>query len=138
MRFYTLSGKLVNKNLNKFLIKWDGKCRSIIQFKVKQFLKPYWSGMIIMEEMPCAGTLLHVDLVNLTLKIAIETNGKQHSSFNSFFHGNDPNKYLKGYKNDVKKSEWLAKNDFKLIEINEDEIDLLSKEFFKNKFDILL
>ena len=138
MRFYNIYGKLVNKSLNKYLIDWDGKCRSNIQFKVKQFLKPYWSGMIIMEEMPCAGTLLHVDLVNLTLKIAIEVNGNQHSAFNPFFHNNDPNRYLKGYKNDVKKSEWLAKNDFKLIEINEDEINLLSKQFFLEKFNLVL
>ena len=138
MRFYTLSGKLVNKNLNKYLITWDGKSRSIIQRKVKQFLKPYWKGMLVMEEMPCAGTLLHVDIVNLTLKVAVEINGIQHTNYNTFFHGSNPAKYLLGIKNDVLKSEWLAKNNFKLIEINYDEIDLLSKEFFKNKFDILL
>jgi hypothetical protein len=134
----TLSGKLINKDVSKYRINWDKPCRSIIQFKTKQFLRQFWAGHVLYEEMPCAGTLLHLDLFNATLGIAVETNGKQHSAFNPFFHNNDPNRYLKGYKNDVKKSEWLAKNDFKLIEINEDEINLLSKQFFLEKFNLAL
>jgi hypothetical protein len=138
MRLYGINGKLINKNVNKYTLKWDKKSRSIIQFKVKQFLKPFWIGQILYEEFPVYGSLLKVDILNATLKIAIEVNGNQHSAFNPFFHNNDPNRYLKGYKNDVKKSEWLAKNDFKLIEINEDEINLLSKQFFLEKFNLVL
>lgn len=138
MRLYGINGKLIDKNVNKYTLKWDKKSRSIIQFKVKQFLKPFWIGQILYEEFPVYGSLLKVDILNATLKIAIEVNGNQHSAFNPFFHNNDPNRYLKGYKNDVKKSEWLAKNDFKLIEINEDEINLLSKQFFLEKFNLVL
>jgi hypothetical protein len=138
MRLYGINGKLIDKNVNKYTLKWDKKSRSIIQFKVKQFLKPFWIGQILYEEFPVYGSLLKVDILNATLKIAIEVNGNQHSAFNPFFHNNDPNRYLKGYKNDAKKSEWLAKNDFKLIEINEDEINLLSKQFFLEKFNLVL
>ena len=39
---------------------------------------------------------------------------------------------------DFKKLEWLEENDYNLIEINYDEINLLSKEFFKKKFKVVL
>lgn len=136
MRFYTLSGKLVNKNLNKYIVNWDKPCRSIVQFKVKQFLKPFWKNYICMEEVPCLGTLLKVDFVNISLKIAIETSGLQHETYNKFFHRNSPANFLHGIKNDVKKEQWLKINNIKLIIIYENEINLLSKQFFKDKFNI--
>lgn len=137
MRLYGINGKLIDKNVNKYVIKWDKPSRSIIQFKVKQFLKPYWSSLIVYEEFPVYQTLLKVDLLNATLKIAIEVNGPQHNEFH-YFHNKNPNNYLKGFKNDVIKSEWLAKNGFKLIEINHNEINLLSKTFFLEKFSLSL
>ncbi len=138
MRLYDMNGRLTSKNVAKYAINWDGKCRSIIQFKVKQFLKPFWQAHICYEEFPCFGSLLKVDLLNASLKIAIEVNGKQHESFNSFFHRGNPALYLKGFKNDIKKSQWLEANSFQLIEITEDEVPLISKEFFLKKFDIML
>ena len=47
-------------------------------------------------------------------------------------------KYLESIKRDLKKAEWLEMNDFNLIEINEDEINQISKKFFLTKFDIVL
>lgn len=138
MRLFDVNGRLVNKNVSKYLIDWDGKCRSIIQFKVKKFLQPYWQSYINYEEFPCFGSLLKVDLLNLSLKIAIETNGKQHDSFSTFWHKGNPANYLKGIKNDLKKAQWLEKNGIKLIEIMEDEVPHLSRNFFKEKFDVVL
>ena len=138
MRLLDVYGRLSNKNVNKFLMKWDKKSRSIIQFKTKQFLKPYWANHIVFEEFPVYGSLLKVDILNATLKIAIEVNGKQHGEFNKFFHNNSPARYLQAIKNDVKKQKWLEANGFKIIEINEDEIDLLSKKFFLDKFGLEL
>jgi hypothetical protein len=138
VRFYTLNGKLVNTNISKYTVDWDRKCRSIIQFKVKQFLKPYWQGYLCYEELCCTGTLLKIDFLNLSLKIAIETMGVQHGTYNSFFHRGNPANYLKGIKNDLKKAQWLEKNGIKLIEIMEEEVPHLSRDFFKEKFDVLL
>jgi hypothetical protein len=138
MRLFDVNGRLVNKNVSKYLIDWDGKCRSIIQFKVKQFLKPYWQAGIVYEEFPAFGSLLKVDLLNLSLKIAVEVQGCQHNSYNAFFCNGNPANYLKGIKNDLKKAQWLEKNGIKLIEIMEEEVPHLSREFFKEKFDILL
>ena len=136
MRLYSTSGRLVNKNVNKYLIDWEKKSRSKIQFKVKQFLKEYWENHIVYEEFPVYGTRLKVDILNATKKIAIEVNGKQHSSFNKFFHGNSRQKYLQSIKRDHKKFEWLQSNDFEVIEVEQDEVPLLSYEFIKEKFKI--
>ena len=136
MRLYSTSGRLVNKNVNKYLIDWEKKSRSKIQFKVKQFLKEYWENHIVYEEFPVYGTRMKVDFLNATKKIAIEVNGKQHSSFNKFFHGNSRQKYLQSIKRDHKKFEWLQSNDFEVIEVEQDEVPLFSYEFIKEKFKI--
>lgn len=137
MRLLNVKGRLVTKSVSKYAIKWNSPSKSLIQFKVKQFLKPYWSGCIVYEEFPVYGTLLKVDILNATLRIAIEVNGPQHSEFH-YFHNNNPSEYLQGVKRDIIKVEWLEKNHFKLIEINWDEIDSLSKSFFKERFDLTL
>lgn len=138
MRLFDINGRLVNKNVSKYVIKWDSKSRSNVQFATKQFLKPFWKNQIVFEEFPCFGTLLKVDILNATLKIAIEVHGKQHESFNSFFHNGNPANYLKGIKNDFKKSQWLEKNGFKIVEIMEGEVPKLSVDFFKDNFNIIL
>ena len=138
MRLLNISGKLQNRKVSKYLIKWNGKSRSKIQFKTKRFLKPYWKNQIVYEEFPVYGSRMHVDILNATKKIAIEVNGPQHSNFNKFFHGGSRLKYLESIKRDVAKANWLESNDFTLIEIEENEIGLLSLEFFKKNFNIIL
>lgn len=137
MRLLHINGELVNKNVDRFLIKWDKKSRSIIQFKTKQFLKPFWKDMFVYEEFPVYGSLLKVDIYNATLKVAVEIHGPQHNEFH-YFHNNSPSTYLAAIKNDIKKAKWLEANQIRLIEVNFDEVDLLSKEFFKNKFNFSL
>ena len=138
MRLYNIYGKLQNKNVSKYLIKWDAKSCSKIQFRTKQFLKPYWQNQIVYEEFPVYGTRMRVDILNATKKIAIEVNGSQHSKFNKFFHKGSRLKYLESIKRDVAKANWLESNNFKLIEIEEDEIDSLSLGFFKKNYNIVL
>jgi len=135
MRLYSTSGRLVNKNVNKYLIKWSKKSRSKIQFKIKQFLKEYWKNHIVYEEFPVYGTRLKVDILNATKKIAVEVNGSQHTSFNKFFHKTRIN-YLRSLQRDHKKLEWLKLNDFEVIEIEEKEVPLVSYEFIEEKFGV--
>lgn len=137
MRLLNVNGRLVFKNVSRCLIKWNGQSKSDLQFAVKKFLKPYWMGQVVYEEFPVYGTLLRVDILNATLKIAVEVNGPQHSEFH-YFHGNKPSEYLNGIKRDIQKLGWLEANQFKIVEINYDEVSALSREFFKEKFDIVL
>ena len=134
MRLYNVNGNLQKKNVSKYLIDWDKKSRSKIQFKVKKFLEPFWKGHIVYEEFPVYGSRMTVDILNATKKLAVEVQGKQHGEFNKFFHDNSRLKYLEGIKRDIKKAEWLENNGFILLEIEEDEVDSLSLEFFLEKF----
>jgi hypothetical protein len=129
VRLYNVKGKLQSKIVTRYLIDWGKKSRSKIQFKVKQFLKSYWENHVVYEEFPVYGTRMKVDILNATKKIAVEVNGRQHSSFNSFFHNNSRANYLSSIKRDVKKAEWLEKNGFTLIEIEQDEVNQLSEDF---------
>ena len=135
MRLYNTTGKLVNKNVSKYLIDWEKKSRSKIQFKIKQFLKEYWENHIVYEEFPVYGTKLKVDILNATKRIAVEVNGTQHTSFNKFFHKTRIN-YLRSLQRDHKKMEWLKLNNFELIEIEQKEVPLVTYEFIKGKFGV--
>lgn len=137
MRMFNVKGRLVSKNTSKYLIDWDKPSRSKLQFKVKQFLKPYWCSSIVFEEYPVFGTLLKVDILNATYKIAIEINGPQHSEFH-YFHNGNPQEFINSIRRDMTKVNWLELNEYKLCEINFDEIDLLSKKFFLEKFEVTL
>jgi hypothetical protein len=128
---------MINKNVSSKIIDWSGKSRSKLQFKAKQFFKKHWYEHICYEEFPVYGTRMSVDLLNATKRIAIEVNGAQHDTYNKFFHKNKVN-FFNSIKRDFKKRKWLESNDFLLIEINEDEVNKLSKSFIKNKFDVLL
>ena len=138
MRLFNINGREQKKNVSKYVINWNKKSRSKIQFAVKKFLEPFWNSQIVYEEFPVYGTKMSVDILNATRKIAIEVQGRQHNEFNKFFHNGSRLKYLESIKRDLKKAEWLEMNDFNLIEINEDEINQLSKDFFLKKFDVVL
>lgn len=138
MRLFNAKGKLQSKSVTRFLINWDKKSRSKLQFRVKQFLKPLWKNHIVYEEFPVYGTCLKVDIFNATKKVAIEVNGPQHESFNPFFHDNSRLNYLKSIKRDYQKAQWLEKNGYKLIELSTSDVDNLNEEFLvKNKNFIL-
>ena len=136
MRMYNVRGKLVSKNVSKYLINWKGKCRSKFQEAVKAFIEPHWSYCIVYEEFPVYGTLMKVDILNSTKKIAIEVNGDQHYSYNKFFHGHSIENYSKSLERDTMTLEWLEKNGYQLAEIISSDLNKLSEEFFKIKFGI--
>ena len=134
MRLLNINGRLQKKSVSKYLINWNKKSRSKVQFRTKKFLEPFWKGHIVYEEFPVYGSRMTVDILNATKKLAVEVQGKQHGEFNKFFHNNSRLKYLEGIKRDIKKAEWLENNGFILLEIEEDEVDSLSLEFFLEKF----
>ena len=135
MRLYNIRGRQVNKNVSRYLFDWEKKSRSNLQFRVKQFLKQYWENHIVYEEFPVFGSRMKVDIVNATKYIAVEVNGQQHGSFNKFFH-NSRYGYFQSISRDVKKEEWLEKNGFDLITIEYNEVEDLTEQFIKEKFDI--
>ena len=137
MRLYNVRGILQSKNVNKYLIDWDSSCKSKIQKKVKDFFRSHWENHIVYEEFPVFGSRLKVDLLNATKKIAVEIQGKQHTSYSKFFHCSRTG-YWKSIKRDVTKENWLINNEFQLVEVNYDEVDSLSKKFLKQHYGIIL
>jgi hypothetical protein len=133
MRLLNINGTLVNKNVRKYSIDWEAKSRSKLQYKFKSFFFPYWKNHIVYEEFPVYGSMLKVDLLNATKKIAVEVQGEQHESFNKFFHDNSRLKYLQSIKRDVKKEKWLETNGFKLLELYEDDLKNLSAQYIEEK-----
>ena len=136
MRLYNINGRLQNRSVSKYLIDWNKKSRSKLQKRVKDFLKSHWVAHVVYEEFPVYGTRLKVDILNATIKVAVEVNGPQHSSFNKFFHGNSRAKYLASIKRDRQKANWLEKNGYKLIELEESDLENLSKESIEKTFKI--
>jgi len=135
MKFKTLDGKeRTLKNIKNCIIDWDAKSRSKFQFSVKQFLKTYWKGDVVFEELRIVGTRLSLDLYNANKKVAIEVQGEQHFKYVPFFH-NTRGSYLKQIKRDVKKNEFCEINGIHLVEIYPN--DFLSKELFE-KFGVYL
>lgn len=135
MKFKTLDGKdRTVKNIKNCIIDWSGKSRSKFQSEVKQFLKKYWEGDVVFEELKIVGTRLSIDFYNANTKVAIEVQGQQHFKFVKFFHINR-NGYLRQLKRDMKKNEFCELNNIKLIEIYPN--DELSKDFFE-KLGVLL
>ena len=136
MRFKTLTGatRTVKKAKN-FLIDWDGKSRSKIQYNAKQFLKKYWNNHIVFEEFPVAGTRLSLDFYNANKKIAVEVQGRQHTKYVPFFHGKNKINYLNQLKRDQDKLNFCELNDIQLVEIYDG--DELSEKLFES-FGVIL
>lgn len=135
MKFKTLDGKeRAVKNIKQFLIKWDKKSRSKFQFEVKTFLRKFWEGDVVFEEMRIAGTRLSLDFYNANKKIAIEVQGAQHFQYTPFFH-NTRGSYLKQIKRDVSKINFCEINQINLVEIYPS--DTINKDLFE-KFGVYL
>jgi|TARA_R100000664_G_scaffold752_1_gene2161 hypothetical protein len=136
VKLYDIKGRLVNKSVTKYRINWEADCRSKFQYEVKQFFKTFWYGQICYEEFPVYGTRMKVDLINMTKRIAVESHGAQHESFNKFFHNNSRANYLRSITRDYDKVVWLENNDFKVLEIFEEDLASLSKKYIMEKFEV--
>ena len=123
MKFKTLHGSIRRvPKIKKYLIDWEGKSRSNIQYDTKVFLKKYWSNNVVFEEFPVAGTRMSLDFYNSTQKIAIEVDGNQHYRYNQFFHSNSRQKFLHQLHRDEKKEYFCEINKIKLIRVLESDV----------------
>lgn len=125
MVFRTLYGSSKKvKASKKYLIDWDAPSKSKIQASVKNFLKKYWERDIVFEEFPLVGTRMTFDFYNATKNIVIEVQGKQHTKYISFFHGNSKINYLKQLKRDQDKLKFCEINEIEFFEYFQGENQL--------------
>ena len=128
MIFKTLTGSTKRIiRAKKYLIKWDEKSKSKIQFAAKQFLKDYWKNHVVFEEFPVAGTRLKFDFYNANKNIAIEINGEQHVRYVPFFHKRRSN-FVSQIRRDQQKIDFCELNDINLLEIYSEK-ELSKKNF---------
>jgi len=133
VKFKTLNGKeRILRNAKKYIINWQSESKSKIQWKVKQFLFPYWKHDVVFEELRIVGSRLSLDFYNANKKIAVEVQGRQHQTYNPYFHGSNRQNWLSQLKRDDLKLEFCLTNGVKLVEIY--ETDTLSKEMFDRLF----
>jgi hypothetical protein len=132
MRFVTLKGKVVSKNLTKKTVDWDKPTRSKFQTSVKNFLRPYWEHHIVYEEIPVVGSSrLSLDIFNATKRVALEIQGRQHMQYIPFFHQTRQD-FRKQLERDDIKETWCKLNNIILVEIHPEDLPLSESWFYKN------
>jgi hypothetical protein len=137
MKFKALrSSRLVDIKVGNYLIDWDKKV-SGPQKAVKDFLYPFWNADVVLEEFRVPGSLLRIDLVNLQKHIAIEVSPSHHRQYNRFFHRSRSG-YLSLLKRDSDKEKWCIDSNFKYVEIFEEDIPELCRDWFREKYRIEL
>ena len=128
MKFIALSGaEKPLRNAKKYKIRWNQNSRSLFQTDVKLFLSRFWQSDDVYEEFPLVGSLLTYDIYNATKKIAVEVQGKQHTEFVKYFHGNRL-KFLEQLKRDKMKEDYAEINGITLVTVFPD--DDICKELF--------
>ncbi len=132
MKWLNHKGKEFTFFDKKYLINWSKKAPSKGSQEVKEFLATNYKFWAWYEEYRLPQTRLRVDFLTTTVKLAIEFHGRQHEDYIPFLHGSRSG-FLSHIKRDVKKEEILSKNGFKLIEIYEDDLELLSRSWFEEK-----
>jgi len=134
MIFKTLTGseKRVTR-AKKYLIDWNAKSKSNIQFEAKQFLQKYWSNHIVFEEFPVAGSRLNFDFYNANKKVAVEIHGKQHDQYTPFFHKRRAG-FISHIRRDQQKRDFCELNDIILVEIYANKTGAIKHELNKKTF----
>lgn len=119
--------------MGDYRLDFDQKSLSNFQFSVKQFLRPYWGNHVLYEEFPVVGTRMKIDIYNATRRIAVECDGNQHRKFNKHFHSNNRNTYLKQIIRDEDKDKWCLMNDITMVRIYEEDVPMLSRQWFREQ-----
>lgn len=120
MKIKNKYGKEVNVNAAKYLIDWD-RAVSKPQKKVKDILRPVWSGNFVCEEFTIPSSRMRVDLINFTQGVVVEVSPKGSHSYNDFFNKNRSS-FLRSVKRDMEKVKWAELNDFRYIEIDDEDL----------------
>ena len=136
MKWKLPSGREVNHRDGRYKIDWDKKAPSKGAQEVKDFLKKNCFNYIWFEEYRLPGGLLRVDYLSPNRRMVIEFHGRQHSTFVKHFHGSRSG-FLSSIKRDVLKSDFLTLNDYKLVEIYDEDLPV-TREFFEEKYNIYL
>jgi len=135
MKIHTLDGKIETWNLTGYQISPsnDRSARSALHLQARKLIHELFPSHIILEEVPISvkkGKTLFLDFFIPLRKLALEINGKQHSSYTPHYHHTVAD-FKKAQQNDILKADWCELNGIDLVYFNYDE----SVEEWKNKFE---
>lgn len=138
MIFTTLSGHPRDVSMTAYKVDWERKV-SRPQKRVKDFLRPYWEGDAVYEEVRIPGCLFRVDLINVNKAIMVEVSPIQHHTADHWFHGGSMAKWKASLKRDIQKERWAELNQLTYVELTQDDLDTgLSAELFLSRFGVTL
>lgn len=138
MKWKTATGRLKDVNMTQYLIDWDGDQDSEQSSELADFLYPYWKHDIVCVQVPCVGTRMSYDYVNATKRIIIEYDGAQHDKLVLGHFHRTRSDYVAQIKRDLLKNQLAEKNGFKMVRIKPDDLSKLSREWFKETWEITL
>lgn len=131
------SDKNINIDIKPYRIDWE-RVVSKPQKAVKDFLFPYWKGKVILEEFKMPGQRLRFDIVNMTDHVIVEVSPKKvHGEYNKFFHKTRQG-YANSLKRDMFKIDWAEQNGFVLVEVFDEDVYNLDREWFREKYKVEL
>jgi hypothetical protein len=133
VKIKNIFGKEVNASFKKYRINWD-RVISKPQKRVKDIICPYWFGQDVYEELCIPSSKLRIDLINLSMGVVIEVSPLQHQQYNEFLHGSRLN-FLSAQKRDLQKVDWCEVNNFRYVEIDEEDLKLIDEEILNKILD---
>lgn len=134
MKFKTLDGRVKEVNVTRLLIDWDGDFGSNFEAEFADWIYPYWKRDVVVTQLKVAGSKLSIDFFNVSKRIAVEVQGRQHQEYVPFLSGSRSG-FLNQIKYDLLKQKWCEMNAIKLVEILPEDMPL-TKSFFKKRYDI--
>jgi hypothetical protein len=138
MKWKTPSGKFKDVPMHKYLIDWDDDQDSEQSSQLADFLYPYWRHDVVCCQVPCVGTRMSYDYVNVSKKVICEFDGNQHQNFiEGFFHKSRED-YKAQIKRDILKDKLAEASGFKMVRIRPEDLSKLSPQWFKETWEVIL
>lgn len=140
MKWKTLKGHLREVAVQNMRVDWDGDSLSIFQSDCKDLLYPYWRHDVVCEEFRIPGGRKSLDFLNITKRIAVEVQGRQHSQYVPFMAGSRMG-YADQLKRDLDKARWCEINNITLVEVHPEDLPALKadiKGWFLSTYGITL
>lgn len=135
-----LNGRTRDVSYGQYVMKWDEPRKvSKVQAAVEAFLRPYWTGKVVLREWRVPGSRLRIDLFCVAESVMVEIDGRQHESYNPHFHGS-PSGYRASIKRDLAKERLAELNQWTLVRITEADVKAgaLCPEWFKKTYNVIL
>lgn len=125
MNFLITPDRSIQFNISKYKIDWDEMVKrgkfGKLQWEFKKLIQPYWENHIVYEELKLPKSRKSLDFFNLTLRVAVEIQGSQHTEYNPFFHGENRLGYYNQKMRDMEKANFCKLNEITLVEIFQGE-----------------